>query len=196
MSVLTRAAIRQAIATGRIRVAPLYDQGDGDTQIAETSIDLYLHPKLLLYTGRTGRVFDLAKHEEPTAVINLAEHPDGFILRPGNLYLGSTIERLCAPAYVAFLAGKSSPARLGLRVEAAGMIEPGFDGQVTLEIKTELELTVYEGSSVAQVRFETLEGLPTSYAERGHYQDQHDGPVPSRSHLQPRRHVGYTGGGL
>lgn len=59
-----------------------------------------------------------------------------FMLRPGDFVLGSTLERVKLPADLAArLEGKSTLGRLGLNVHAtAGFIDPGFDGQITLEM--------------------------------------------------------------
>lgn len=208
MSVLTGPEIRKALADCVIQITPCDDE-----QIAQCSVDLHLHPTLLVYRhdrverrrryidhpafdgfGTTESVLlplDLAK---PCDTEALVIPPQGLVLRPGVLYLGATIERLHAPRHAAIVAGKSSPARKGLRVEAAGLVEPGFDDQVTLEIEVAGPLVVYPGWPVAQVRFETVVGEVEPYAKRGHYANgQAQGPVASRSHLHRPRHVDAEG---
>ena len=183
MGILTGHEIRAAVVSERIFIHP-YDPA----QVVQVSVDLHLCPRLLAYASASGRVLDLATYEEPDRTLDI---PDGgLVLVPGMLYLGATIETICAPTYAAIVAGKSSPARKGLRVEAAGLIEPGFSGSITLEIEVAVPLRVYAGWPIAQVRFETVEGLPEPYGERGSYQGQSGGPVASRSHLHKRRHVG------
>ena len=183
MGILTGHEIRAAKASGRIIIEPC-----DPAQIVQVSVDLHLCPRLLAYGNASGRVLDLATYAEPDREIVIP--PEGVVLVPGMLYLGATIETIHAPTYAAIVAGKSSPARKGLRVEAAGLVEPGFRGSITLEIEVAVPLRVYAGWPIAQVRFETVEGLPEPYTERGSYQDQTDGPVASRSHLHKRRHVG------
>lgn len=58
-------------------------------------------------------------------------------LKPGEFRLVNTLERITVPDHLLVKAeGKSSWARLGLQVHAtAGYVDPGFDGQVTLELK-------------------------------------------------------------
>lgn len=91
---------------------------------------------------------------------------------------------------VAVVDGKSSLGRLGLVVHAtAGYIDPGFNGQVTLECAALGEdVIVYPGMRIAQVRFvrmETIPDLRLSYELSGHYVGaEAHGPVPSRSYLQ------------
>ena len=182
MGILTGHEIRAAIAGKRITIEPF-----DPAQVVQISVDLHLHPRILAYCGGSSRVLDLATYEEPDRTIDIPG--GGLVLIPGVLYLGATIETICAPTYAAIVAGKSSPARKGLRVEAAGLIEPGFSGSITLEIEVAVPLRVYAGWPIAQVRFETVEGLPESYGERGSYQGQSGGPVASRSHLHKPRHA-------
>lgn len=121
--------------------------------------------------------------------------PDGFRLgasadRP-RVFLLHTRERL-APGleHTAVVDGKSSIGRLGLVVHAtAGYIDPGFDGQITLEaVALGEDVTIYPGMRIAQVRFSRLESDPSvrlSYEHAGHYVGaMATGPVPSRSYLQ------------
>lgn len=184
MGILTGHEIRAAKASGRITIDPCDPE-----QIMQVSVDLHLGPRLLIYSGAAGRILDLATFERPTSAIVIP--PGGLVLHPGVLYLGATIETIHAPMYAALVAGKSSPARKGLRVEAAGLVEPGFRGSITLEIEVTVPLRVYAGWPIAQVRFETVEGLPEPYGIRGHYVGAlADGPVASQSHKHQCRHVG------
>jgi dCTP deaminase len=59
-----------------------------------------------------------------------------MLLEPGEFRLAHTFERVRLPAYLAArVEGKSSLGRLGLLIHAAGFIDPGFTGQITLELK-------------------------------------------------------------
>ena len=60
---------------------------------------------------------------------------DHILVAPGEFLLASTHERLTLPNHIAgFVHGKSTWARQGLLVEAAGVVDPGFDGTITLEL--------------------------------------------------------------
>jgi dCTP deaminase len=61
---------------------------------------------------------------------------DSISLRTGEFALFSTVETITIPDdLVAEVSGKSSWARLGLSVhQTAGWIDPGFHGQITLEL--------------------------------------------------------------
>ena len=106
---------------------------------------------------------------------------DGFIMNPGQLYLGSTIERLVLPSnIVATAEGKSTVGRLGLTVHVtAGWIDPGFDGTVTLEMVSTNPIRIYEGMRLGQFTFLDVVGNTRTY--EGRYQKRQFGlPTPPR----------------
>lgn len=97
-------------------------------------------------------------------------------LAPGDYVLGHTVEYFKMPNNVAAIClGKSSYARLGLMVNVTP-IEPGFEGQVVIELSnpTRQWIRVYLNEGIAQFMF--LQGdvpCQTSYADRqGKYQGQ------------------------
>ena len=61
-------------------------------------------------------------------------------------------------------------------IEAAGFVDPGFKGTITLEIKniSNQSIMLYEGMRIGQLVFEETTGLPSRvYGECGNkYQDQ------------------------
>jgi dCTP deaminase len=107
-------------------------------------------------------------------------HHCPFELRPGQFVLGQTLETITVPAYLAVhLGGKSSWGRLGLVVHStAGFIDPGFTGQITLELSNvgPEPIPLRQGRSYGQLFFWLL----TSSAKRpygspglgSHYQGQ------------------------
>lgn len=62
---------------------------------------------------------------------------EAMTLQPGEFRLGHTLEKIGIPDHlVGQVNGKSSLGRLGLLVHAtAGFVDPGFAGQLTLELK-------------------------------------------------------------
>ncbi len=111
-----------------------------------------------------------------------------FSLSPGAFVLGSTYETVAVGANIAArLEGKSSLGRLGLIVHStAGFIDPGFDGQITLELSNvgTMPILLYPGMKIAQLCFYHLpEPTTLIYGSRtagSHYQNQ-AGPTTSRS---------------
>ena len=60
---------------------------------------------------------------------------DEFILYPQTFVLANTHEYISLPAgLTAQVQGRSSLGRLGLFIQNAGWIDPGFSGQITLEL--------------------------------------------------------------
>lgn len=109
-------------------------------------------------------------------------------IRPGQFLLGSTRESVSVGAGLAArLEGKSSLGRLGLLVHAtAGFIDPGFSGQITLELSNVAPwpIMLYAGMRVAQLSVFALSSpaaTPYGLARGSKYQGQH-GPQPSKGH--------------
>ena len=105
-----------------------------------------------------------------------------YTLAPNAFVLMSTIETVEISTHLSSaVAGKSSRAREGVAVEFAGWIDPGFMGNLTLEVKNNLPFPIKmkAGMPIAQVIFEQLR-TPSQrpYGDRGHYQGQ-NGPTTS-----------------
>lgn len=107
---------------------------------------------------------------------------------PGDFFLMSTQERFKIPTdLVAILSGKSSLGRIGLVIHAtAGFIDPGFEGNITLEVSNvgRKPILLYPGMRIGQLSFTQLSSpCRTPYGGSGsHYQDQ-TGPQESRYNL-------------
>lgn len=101
-------------------------------------------------------------------------------LQPGEMWLASTKETITlGPGYAAQVGGKSSLGRIGLTVhQTAGFIDPGFHGQVTLELVNlgPRPITLTEGMRIAQLTIWTLDQpaeRPYGHPALGsHYQGQ------------------------
>ena len=69
---------------------------------------------------------------------------------------------------------KSTLGRQGLEHLIAGYIDPGFEGQVTLElynVNQRHDILMWPGMRIGQLRFSRLDQTPTrSYAETGRYE--------------------------
>ena len=79
------------------------------------------------------------------------------MLHPGEFVLASTIERVkLSDNVVGRLEGKSSLGRVGLLIHStAGYVDPGWDGQLTLELTNvaKLPITLYYGMRIGQISF-------------------------------------------
>ena len=105
-------------------------------------------------------------------------------LEPKEFLLGHTNEVVTLGDNVAAqLEGKSSLGRLGLLVHVtAGFIDPGFSGQITLELHnvSENPILLTAGMPIGQLVFHQLDTLPTqTYMNTGRYNKQM-GPTISK----------------
>lgn len=183
--ILSDRDLKQRIERGDIVIDPL---DDPELQIQPASIDLCLGSSFVVYKLPHVPCIDT---RDPQSVSGYTEEfripeGEGFVLQPGEFALGSTKERVKVPTdLVARVEGRSSIGRIAIVVHAtAGFIDPGFDGQITLELSNlgRCAVKLYPGMRISQVVFHTM----TSPAERPYgpargskYQGQ-QGPVASR----------------
>lgn len=106
-------------------------------------------------------------------------------VKPLKFKLASTLETIHLPPHIgAMVAGKSSLARIGLVVESAGFVDPGFHGQITLELfnMSDRKIKLKVGMAICQIVFFYLNTLPErtyGHPDLGsHYQNQR-GPTES-----------------
>jgi dCTP deaminase len=176
--------IRESVASGRIIIDP-YDID----MVQPSSVDLRCASVFRVFENHKYPLIDpKADQDDLTTSIEAADD-EPFILHPGEFVLGSTLEIVgLADDIVARLEGKSSLGRLGLLIHStAGFIDPGFKGQVTLELSNvaNLPIAIYPGMKIGQVSFYQLStpaehpyGSPGAGSK---YQGQ-SGPTPSRVH--------------
>lgn len=164
--ILSDRSIREALDSGRIKLE------DWSSVIGPASIDVYL---------RRGFI---GLHR--SAGVNLGNH--GFELAPGGFVLGSTRETLTlADDLCAQVAGCSTLARAGLQIESAGFVDPGWHGQLTLEIlnMSAEPILLVPNQRIAQlVFFQMTTPAERSYADTGRYQNQH-GATRAKSPRNP-----------
>lgn len=169
--------IANAIGRGIIKIDPLKHE-----DIRTNSVDVHLSEHLTEYLTEQlteHGVLD-ARIENKTKSYSI--DIDGFVLMPGILYLGSTIEYTEAHEHVPFLEGKSSVGRLGISVHStAGVGDVGFCGHWTLEISVVQPVRVYARMPIAQLIFFEVKSMPLRmYGKNGSkYQQQGAKPVPS-----------------
>lgn len=161
------------------------------SQVNPASYDLTLYPRLkVAHAVEDQRVpLDLRDvNGEYLSDLKLYGQ-DGYTLKPGEFVLGSTVEYIeLGNDVAARVEGKSSLARMGLAVHVTGgFIDPGFRGQITLEIVNLFHrpLIIYPNMRIAQIAFSPIKGeVESSYARVGHYQGQ-QGPTLSRYRTDP-----------
>jgi dCTP deaminase len=109
---------------------------------------------------------------------------DGTVrIKPGEFMLATTMERVAIPVNsAAFVQGRSSIGRIGLMVQNAGFVDPGFNGHITLELKNDSPCAIIlkPGYPVAQLIF--MDAADVSGGYNGKYQNQIEA-TGSRMHL-------------
>ncbi|MCB1735776.1 MAG: dCTP deaminase [Gammaproteobacteria bacterium] len=180
--------IERAIERGEIGIDPL----PPEESKGSFSIDLTLADRFRVFDHSQHPFIDLANSRSVYAMseklmLDVAVKPDeAFYLHPGELALGVTRERVRLPdTIVGWLDGRSSLARLGLMVHiTAHTIDPGWDGQITLEFYNSgrFPLALRPGMRICALSFEPLSS-PTSRpytAKKGAKYANQDGPLASR----------------
>lgn len=148
------------------------------------SIDVRLGDSVRVYRRFVpGYVIDLRDPNDPTEYIALGR--DGYELPPGGFALAATRERVNVPADLcAFLAGRSGVARIGLQIEAAGLLDPGYHGHPTLELfnQAPYPIRLYAGMPIGQVYFvQMTEAAERPYGHRDRMSKYQADREPTRS---------------
>lgn len=133
-------------------------------QIQPASLDVRMGPDITLHPN--GERVTLGLEQQIT-------------LTPGNCLLVNLVERVAIPDnVVARVEGKSTWARKFLTVHSAGFIDPGFHGDIVLELKNDgwNDIELMSGVPIAQISFQWLAApAERPYGSRGidsHYQGQ------------------------
>lgn len=172
------------IHSGDLKISPF-----DPTRVQPASVDLLLD-QFLRVPAAPGTEIDVEKvWAGHTTLAEIDE--DGWLLQPGNFVLASTVERVALPTDLAArVEGKSSLGRLGLAIHVtAGFIDPGFSGQITLEIAnlSPWPIRLRKLMPIAQLCLVPMAAVPRrpygSTRNRNHYQDQF-GPTESRYELR------------
>ncbi len=153
--VLSDRDIRAEIAAGRIVIDPYTPEA-----VQPSSIDLHLDRRFRVFRNSRYPYIDVREEQpELTELVEIA-WDEPFILHPGEFVLGSTLELVGLPDdLVARLEGKSSLGRLGLLIHStAGYVDPGWEGNLTLELSNvaNLPITLYDGMKIGQISFQRL----------------------------------------
>jgi dCTP deaminase len=179
--ILTDLAIRAAVDAGDIVIDPFDPE-----QLNPASYDLRLGTEVVVYDAAA--IKDAVGHFDPKRELPVLRFPidgNGIVFKPGIGYLLHTAERIATMKYVAVLDGKSSLGRLFVQVHAtAGYADPGWDGQLTLELTTMYPIRLYAGMRIAQIRFHTMHGEVGKLYSGNYTGETSRGAVASRAWKQ------------
>ncbi len=138
-------------------------------QIQPASVDIRL--------GNTFSVVD----DTPSNIITLESQisyktitTDTYLIMPGEFVLATTMEYFELPDNLtAFVEGRSSLGRMGLFIQNAGWVDPGFKGEITLELynANRCAIELKAGRRVGQLVFAEMDDSALN-PYNGKYQGQ------------------------
>lgn len=164
--ILNKQQILEAMALRQIVIEPFDIK-----RLGTNSYDVRLGKKLKTYEWRFSDLADLpaevahflkerpfepldCKKDNPMIVHTIPD--EGFVLEPGELYLGVTQEYTESHNHVPDIDGKSSVGRLGISIHCtAGRGDVGFWNHWTLEITVVRPVRVYAGMPIGQLVYQT-----------------------------------------
>lgn len=162
--ILSDKAIMSMLQKGTLSISPLQDD-----QIQPASVDI-----------RLGNTFSIVE-DSSAAILTLSEkiiykeiRAEKYLLMPGQFVLATTKEYIKLPNNLtAFVEGRSSLGRMGLFIQNAGWVDPGFAGEITLELfnANRCAIELQTGRRIGQLVFAQMD-QEALHPYRGKYQGQ------------------------
>lgn len=186
MSVLCDKEISKYIQSGMIDFSRSETNWDTvQKQINPNTLDLTLG-RFIQWPKETQvpLVFGRAYKAEDYWELQEVNHDEGVLLAPGDLFLGCSREYfrmpkdICGQVYT-----KSSLGRVFINHMMAGVIDAGFEGTITLELRNEGKhnVVIPYGARVVQIQFSYLSDYPDlDYSQRTSRYMGQIRPEPSR----------------
>lgn len=172
--ILSDKTLFEMIEADTLQISPLEKH-----QIQPASVDI-----------RLGNTFSIVE-DLPSGIINLEDEipyktivTDTYILLPNQFVLATTMEYFHLPDdLTAFVEGRSSLGRMGLFIQNAGWVDPGFHGEITLELynANRCAIELKAGIRIGQLVFAKMDS-PAIHPYQGKYQGQ-KGATGSRVYL-------------
>jgi dCTP deaminase len=154
--ILTGPAIAEAAAAGELVIEPF-----DPYRLSPNAYDWRLGNTLWICRG------DLDAAEQ-TDVDPLTIPDSGYVLEPGVLYLGHTLEHTSSEHYAQLLNGDRTTGALGIWVHVSAPLgHTGHAIQWTLEIRVAKPVRIYAGMTFGKLVFLRTFGQGTSYQHHG-----------------------------
>lgn len=162
--ILSDKTIKSLLQKGTLSISPLEDN-----QIQPASVDI-----------RLGNTFSIVE-DSSTGILTFTNEiaykkmqTDTYLLLPGQFVLATTKEYISLPDdLTAFVEGRSSLGRMGLFIQNAGWVDPGFSGEITLELfnANRCAIELQAGRRIGQLVFAQMDQAAL-HPYRGKYQGQ------------------------
>lgn len=162
--ILSDITLRELIKTGELGVSPLDNEC-----IQPASIDCRLGDDFLVVEDRQMDTISLSSE-----IIYRELKGPTITIPPHSFLLATTMEYVRLPQdLTAFVEGRSSIGRIGLFIQNAGWVDPGFEGQITLELynANSLPIRLEAGRRICQLVFCRMD-QPAAAPYKGKYQGQ------------------------
>ena len=162
--ILSDKTISEMLKEGTLSIEPLQNE-----QIQPASVDI-----------RLGNTFGIVEDSADGIITMHSEikykmiTADKYLLLPGQFVLATTMEYISLPDdLTAFVEGRSSLGRMGLFIQNAGWVDPGFKGEITLELfnANRCAIELQAGRRVGQLVFAKMD-RPANNPYNGKYQGQ------------------------
>ncbi|MEE2659128.1 MAG: dCTP deaminase [Candidatus Latescibacterota bacterium] len=162
--ILSDQTLREMLDSGELVVEPITEE-----QVQPASIDLRLSDHFLKVDENRLEAIRLDSdiHYDE---LNQSE----IVIPPHSFLLATTREHIRLPDNLtAFVEGRSSIGRIGLFIQNAGWVDPGFEGNLTLELynANRLPIRLQEGRRICQLVFACMDQAAAA-PYRGKYQNQ------------------------
>ena len=189
MSIITKRQILEKIKNNEIGIIPTLDA----FQIQSNSIDLrlgftFMIPKRWHITNNGRETMDILNfNTNNSKYFDIIELEEGqyFDILPGEYIIVSTLETIKIPNnLMAILYPRSSTNRKGLSLDLTGIIDSGYEGQLTLPIKNNTQshtIRIYPGERFCQIIFETLTEEIKPIKSRYHNKDIIEGVAKEKN---------------
>ena len=162
--ILSDRTLTELIEKGELGIDPIKP-----SSVQPASIDCHLGSHYLIVEDRKMHSIDM-----DSEVIYREYTGDEIILPPHSFLLATTEEYIKVPNdLTAFVEGRSSIGRMGLFIQNAGWVDPGFEGNITLELynANSLPIRLKSGRRICQLVFCRMDQAALN-PYRGKYQGQ------------------------
>ena len=162
--ILSDGGLKDLIDKGELVVEPLTEES-----IQPASIDCRLGDHFLVVEPLETSVLTMNQEIKYKEVVT-----DKIVLPPHTFLLATTMEYIKLPNnMVSFVEGRSSIGRMGLFIQNAGWVDPGFEGKITLELynANNFPIELEAGRRICQLVFGYMDADALN-PYRGKYQGQ------------------------
>lgn len=162
--ILSDQTITRFLQEGSLSISPLEAE-----QIQPASVDIRLGNTFSIVEDTSDGIITMDNEIHYKTITT-----DTYLLLPGQFVLATTMEYFRLPDNLtAFVEGRSSLGRMGLFIQNAGWVDPGFEGEITLELfnANRCAIRLQAGRRVGQLVFAQMDA-PALVPYQGKYQGQ------------------------